>query len=509
LTNKPNGLFSTFQNFKDMSLKDLTNKFAWMRKLLPAIGVCALILSFSDVNAQEKWSLKQCVEYALANNISVKQEDITARLDELTYDQSKLSRYPSAILNANGGINTGRFVDPTTNLFTTQSFVTAGFGFQSSVDLFNFFSKKNEIAGNKYLAEASRANVDKVKNDIALNVAAAYLQALLSIEQANISEVQVKQTAAQLNNTRKLVDAGTLPELNAAELEAQLARDSSALITARGTVAQNLLFLKALLNLDAGKPFEIETPAVANIPVEPLSALQPGDVYALALVNMPQQKVNTLRITAAQKYAEAAKGRMYPSLSLGANLRTNYSSSESNSQLLGTTFLPPTQPIGVIKGTTDTVLAFNPQRNVRFYADPFGLQFSDNFGTGIGLNLSIPLFNGGVARTGYKRAQLNVKGYELQQEQSNYTLKQDIYTAYTNAVTALQRFNASEKSVLTAEKAYNFANRRYEIGLLNSIDLITNQSNLFRARLERSAAQYEYVFRTKVLEFYRGQGIKL
>ncbi|HEX6180759.1 MAG TPA: TolC family protein [Chitinophagaceae bacterium] len=480
-----------------------------MRKLIPAIGLCAFLFSLTTANAQEKWSLRECVEYALANNISVRQEDITAKMDELTLHQSRLDRYPSAILGANGSINTGRFIDPTTNLFTTQSVFTAGFSFQSSVDLFNFFSKKNDIAGNKYNAEASRANVDKIKNDIALNVAAAYLQALLSIEQANISEVQVKQTSAQLNNTRKLVDAGTLPELNAAEIEAQLARDSSTLITARGAATQNLLLLKALLNLDAGKPFDIETPPVENIPVEPLATLQPADVYALALINMPQQRVNSLRISAAQKYAEAAKGRMYPSLSLGANLRTNYSGLESNSRLESTTMLPPTQPIGVIKGTTDTVLAFNQQRTFSFFSDPFGLQFSDNFGTGIGLNLSVPLFNGGVARTNYKRALLTVKTWELTQEQSNYTLKQDIYTAYTNAVTALQKFNASQKSVETAEKAYNFANRRYEIGLLNSIDLITNQSLLFRARLERSAAQYEYVFRTKVLEFYRGQGIKL
>ena len=477
-----------------------------MRKLVPAVGVCALILSFTNANAQEKWSLRQCVEYALTNNISVKQEDVRARLAELQLNQSRLSRYPTAFIGANAGINTGRSVDPTTDVFTTQSFFTSGFSFQSSVDVFNFFSKQNTIAGDKYSAEAARANVEKLKSDIALNVAAAYLQALLSIEQANISEVQVKQTLAQLNNTRKLVDAGTLPELNAAELEAQLARDSSTLIGAQGSVAQNLLLLKAILNLDAGKAFQIETPAVENIPVEPLSALQPEDVFNLALANMPLQRVNSLRITAQEKYVAAARGQMYPSLSFGVNLQSNYSSFKRNGDPKSTrTFI---DTLGIVSGTSDFVV--RPVTvPTSFFADPFGLQFSDNFGSGVGVNLSIPLFNGGIARTNWNRAKLNVKTAQLQQEQDNYILKQDIYTAYTNAVTALQRFNASEKSVLTAEKAYNFANRRYEIGLLNSIDLITNQSNLFRARLERSAAQYEYVFRTKVLEFYRGQGIKL
>lgn len=486
---------------------NFTDKFAWMRKLIQVTGLCAALLSFAAVNAQEKWSLKQCVEYAMANNISVKQEDVRARLAELTLQQSKLSRYPSANIGASAGLNTGRSIDPTTNEFTTQSIFTSGINFQTGVDIFNFFSKQNTIAGDRYSAEAARANVDKLRNDIALNVAAAYLQALLSIEQANISEVQVNQTLAQLNNTRKLVDAGTLPELNAAELEAQLARDSSTLITAQGTVAQNLLLLKALLNLDAGKPFEIETPEVENIPIEPLATLQPEDVYRLALANLPLQRVNSLRLAASHKYVAAARGQMYPTLSLGASIQTNYSNLKNNADpnsFVQTGF----QPIGFVKGTTDTVLtpSFAP---TRFFADPLGTQFGDNFRNFVGLNVSIPLFNGGIARTNWQRAKLNVRTSELQQEQDNYTLKQDIYTAYTNAVTALQRFNAAEKSVQTAEKAFNFANRRYEFGLLNSIDLITNQSNLFRARLERSAAQYEYVFRVKVLEFYRGQGIRM
>lgn len=493
--------------FKNMSQRDLTNKFAWMRKLLPLACLCAFLLSLTCAHAQEKWSLRKSVEYAMANNISVKQEDVRARLAELTLNQSKLSQYPSANIGANAGVNTGRSIDPTTNLFTTQSIFTSGISFQTSVDLFNFFSKRNTIAGDKLSAEAARANVEKIKNDIALNVAAAYLQALLSVEQARISEVQVKQTLAQLTNTRKLVDAGTLPELNAAELEAQLARDSSTLVTANGAVAQNLLLLKAILNLDAATPFEIETPPVENIPVEPLSALQPDAVYALAIVNMPVQRVNSLRLSASHKYVDAARGLMYPTVSLGANLGTNYSNFKRNPDL-GSVIQTGFDTIGLVKPSNDPVVSPSFAAG-RFFADPFGTQFSDNFRNFVGLNINIPLFNGGVARTNWNRAKLNVRTFELQQEQDNYILKQDIYTAYTNAVTALQKFNAANKSVETAEKAFNFANRRYDIGLLNSIDLITNQSNMFRARLERTAAQYEYVFRTKVLEFYRGQGIRL
>ena len=458
--------------------------------------------------AQNTWDLKRSVEYALANNISVKRQDVQARLAELTLNQSKFGLLPSANVGTSLGLNTGRSIDRTTNQFTTESIFFTGLNFQTNVDLFNFFSKRNTVEGNRYEAEASRASVDKIKNDIALNVAAAYLQALLAVEQVNISEVQVKQTAAQLSNTRKLVDAGSIPELNAAELEAQLARDSSTLITAQGNVTRAILTLKALLNVDPGARFEIETPAVERIPVEPIAELQPEQVYLLALKNLPQQRVNNLRLQSAQKFVAAARGAMYPSISLSASLQTNYSNLKNVPDETNAIFLA--QPIGIVKGSGDTVFTRGVDpRSLRFYASPFGTQFSDNLYNGVGVNISIPLFNGLMAKTGWKRAKLNLVTYELQRDQDNLTLKQDIYTAYTDAITAFEKFNASKKSVETAQKASDYAQKRYDIGLLNTIDLITNQNNLFRAKIEVISAQFDYVFRLKVLEFYKGQGLKL
>jgi len=467
-----------------------------------------LCLSTLIVSAQDKWDLRRSVEYALINNISVKQQDVQARLAELTLYQSRFGRYPSANVGTPFGLNTGRSIDRTTNQFTTESIFYTGISFQTGVDLFNFFTKQNTIAGNRYEAEASKVAVEKIKNDIALNVAAAYLQALLTVEQVHVSEVQVKQTAAQLSNTRKLVDAGSIPELSAVELEAQLARDSSALITAQASVTESILLLKAFLNVDPGAPFEIETPAVEKIPVQPISQLQPEHVYQLALNNLPQQKVNSLRLKSAQKYVDAARGAMYPSFSLSASLQTNFSNLKSNPQLLGSS-INGFNPIGVVKASGDTVFAPNIVPNYRFYASPFGTQINDNFNNGIGLNVSIPLFNGLLARTSYKRAKLNVTSFELQRDQDNLTLKQNIYSAYTDATTAFQKFNASKKSVETAQKASDFAQKRYDIGLLNTIDLITNQNNLFRARIEVISSQFDYIFKLKVLEFYKGQGITL
>jgi outer membrane protein len=459
-------------------------------------------------HAQEKWDLRKAVDYALANNISVKQQDIQARLASLTYDQSKISQFPSLNLTSNLGLNTGRSIDRTTNLYTTQSIFYNSFGLQSGVDVFNFFSKRNTIAANKYELQASQAAVDKTKNDIALNVAGAYLQVLLNREQINISRVQWQQTNAQLEHTRKLVKAGSVPELNAVQLESQLAIDSSNIVTAKGAEAQSLLYLKALLSLDAGIPFDVFTPPVELIPVEPLADLQPENVYQLALQNLPQQRVNTLRLQAAQKSADAAKGAMLPSLSAGANLQTNYSTSKTNAEPLGSIF-GGYQPIGFVKGTNDTVISPINQPYYRFFADPYGTQLRNNYGNGVGVSISVPIFNGGSARTNWQKAKLNIENYELQQQQDNLTLKQDIYKAYTDVIASMEKFNASTKSVESAQRAADFANKRYGIGLLSTIELLQTQSTLYRARLERTLAQYDYVFKMKVLEFYKGQGIKL
>ena len=206
-----------------------------MRKRTAPIILYIILCSFSTY-AQEKWDLRRAVEYAIANNISVKQADIQARFSELTYKQSKMSQYPALNFNGSAGYSAGRNQDPTSFSLITTAYWFSNYQLQTSVDLFNWFSKKNTVATNSLDLKASQAQVDKIKNDISLNVAVAYLQILLAREQAGIARLQVSQTLLQLESTRKQVDAGKLPELNAAQLESQLATDSSSLITAEGNI---------------------------------------------------------------------------------------------------------------------------------------------------------------------------------------------------------------------------------------------------------------------------------
>jgi outer membrane protein len=475
-----------------------------MRKILLSVVLLTVVLTgFS----QEKWDLKRAVEYAVANNISVKQADVQARIAAVQYKQTQMAQIPSLNLSTNLAYQSGRNQDPVNFGLITQGFVSNGFGLQAGVDLFNFSNRRHTIAANKYETQAADANVDRVRNDISLNVANAYLQVLLAREQVNISKIQVLQTIAQLENTKKLVNAGSLPELEAANLEAQLARDSANLVQTDVTAQTNLLALKALLNMDMAASFDVTTPPVDQIPMESIAELQPELVYTVALKKQPLQQVNALRVTSYEYYVKAQRAALYPTVSLFGSLGANYNN--KGQRVVGTEFINP--PVGTVTvgGTKYDVYNPAPFPNLQYGKNPYFSQLNQNFSQQIGVSLSIPIFNAWQARGGLERTKLNLQTFQLQSEQDNLTLKQNIYQSYAGVVAALQKFNANRSTVINTEKVYEFAKKRYEQGLLNTFDLIIAQNNLTRARLDEVLTHYDYVFRMKVLEFYKGEGIKL
>ena len=456
--------------------------------------------------AQEKWNLLKCVQYAKANNISVKQADLQTRFSDVTYKQSKSSQYPSLNFQNSTGYRFGRSENPATGVLEDNNFLSSSFSLQSGVTLFNWFSKKNTIESNKLSNEADKAQVLKVQDDIGLNVAVAYLQILLAREQANLIKVQIGTTTEQLNNTRKRVDAGALPELNAAELEAQLSRDSSALITAEASVQQFILQMKALLNLDAGVAFDIESPSIDKVPVESLADLQPEAVYAMALQNLPQNKVIDLRLLSAKKDVEVAKGQMYPQITAFGGIGTSYVNVTRPE--LGPGPDKATDAYVTIGPTTYNVLAPTVIQ-IGERVTPFGSQLNTNLSQNIGLGLSIPIFNGHSARSNWERTKLQVRQWELTKELDNQTLKQNIYKAYNDATSSMQKYNADKKSVQTSAKSYDYAQKRYDQNLLSTFDLINSQNNYLTAQIQALYSQYDYIFKMKLLEYFKGQGIKL
>jgi outer membrane protein len=456
---------------------------------------------------QEKWDLQKCVDYALKNNISVRQADLQQKFAALDLKQSKWNTLPSANFNGNTGYSAGRNQDPTNFSLITTGYLFSNYSLQANVDLFNWFAKQHNIAVRELNLKATQAGFEKAKNDVALNVALAYLQILLTKEQVNLARIQLDQTAAQLESVKKQVNVGKLPELNQVQLEAQFATDSSNLVTAKSSVNQYLLQMQILLNLDPGVPFDIDTPPVDAIPVENLADLQPEYVFSLAKTNMPQQQVDELNFKAAQRSVQAAKAQMYPTFSMFGSLGAAFNSKAE--QVISITQINPTIGTVTVNSTTYNVFPVQPLQQARYGKIAYFEQLNQNFRQSIGIGLSIPILNGGSLRAGWLRSKLTLNQVELTKEQNSQTLKQDIYKAYNDATAAIEKFSANRKAVEASQKAYDFARRRFDLGLLSTYDLLNTQNTLLQARTNLLYAQYDYVFKIKLLEFYKGQGLKL
>ncbi len=473
------------------------------------IRYALLLFVFFNLKAtgQEKWDLQKAVAYAMENNISVKQAIAQAELANLTFIQSRNTLYPTLQGSLSSSYSHGLSQNPTTNILQSASFVSGSIGVQSGYTIFNWGARKNNIEASQLSLEASKVGIDKARNDIALLVANAFLQVMLRMEQVKISEAAVKLSAAQMNNTRKLVDAGSQPELNALQAEAQLARDSSTLLSAQSLVQEGLITLKSYLNFDIGQPFEIDAPNAEDIPVENLTDLQPGYVYDLAVVTQPLQRQLGIQIEAGKKQIAAARAAMYPSASAFVGLNSRY----INSKFPVVTGILPSQPTGAYivdaNGGKLNVLTDRPVFGQSSL--PFFNQLNNNFGQNVGLSLSFPIFTGGTQRIQWQRAKINLEQTRLQDDQEKVTLKSNIYTAYQQAFASLQKYQAAIRTVAVNSKALELSTKRFEIGLLGTLDYIITQNNLTTSKIEEVSNRYDYIFKMKVLEFYKGKGIKL
>lgn len=462
----------------------------------------------ASLYAQDKWSLRECVEYARQHNISVQQADVQARVAALQLKQARLYKIPTATATSNVGAQFGRSIDPTTNQFTTTQLLYQDFQLQGGVTIYTFGRLKNNARAAEFDAKAALTDVERTANDVGLNVASYYLQVLQSKEQIEISNVQISQTQTQFDITKKKVDAGALPELNLAELQSQLATDSTNLITAQSNFDQNMLALKALLNIDLAAPFEIETPPVETIPLESLADMEPEYVYALALQTQPQQREDSFRILGAEKYILFNKAGLYPSLSGFYSLGSTYNNQAL--RVIGTTNVD-NLPVGSVNigGVDYPVFSQQPFTQNTYGKTQYAKQIGQNFSQSIGIGLNIPILNNGTARIAYENSKLTLRSYQLQKQQNNLTLKSNIYNAHVTAKASMEKYYAGLVSVDAAQKAYDFAQKRYDVGLLSTIDLLTNQNNLLTAKLQQLLNHYDYIFKMKVLEFYKGQGLKL
>ncbi|KAA6303534.1 MAG: Outer membrane protein TolC [Candidatus Ordinivivax streblomastigis] len=457
-------------------------------KSITSLAFAGWLVCLFQVQAQPKqWSLEECIQHAVEHNITIQQLLIQKESAEVDLNTSQRSRLPD--LNAGMGQEWSFGYTPSrSGLYETQKQSNTNLSVASSMPLFTGFRIPNEIAKNQLELKASVENLEKAKEDLALNVASLFLQVLFNKELLKINEEQLALSKIQIERTRILVDEGKVPLSQLYDIEAQVANDHVSVIQADNNLKLALLDLSQSLELQQNADFDIRTPEVGNVIEEYMSSVQPPHIiFDNAIHVKPVIKEQEYRVESAEKTLKIAEAGYLPSLNLNLGYNTGY----FHSYDLKTSIDPTTQL--PIKAT-----------NV-----PFSEQFKNNGREYIGLSLNIPIFNRFSVRNQVQNARLNINNQQLALDNTKKTLYKEIETAYLNATAAQEKYRASTVAVKATSESFKYAQDRYETGKSSVFEFNEAKTKLVKSQSEQIQAKYDYIFRTKILDFYNGIPIKL
>lgn len=456
----------------------------------------------SASNTTNRLNLQQCIDIARQNNIQIRQGQLTVANSDLQLRQARLNRLPSAIFQANQSLNGGRSVNPQDNTFVLQTINASNYQLNTSVTLYNGMVLQNTIKQNELALQAGQQELNATTNNASLTVAQNYLNVLTGTEQLAVAQRQAEVSRAQLDRTQKLVNAGSAPEANLFELRATLAGNELDIINAQNTVDLAKVSLLQAMNVPINQAFEVEPITVPDPALNPYDA-SVQQVFDVASTNLPEIKGADLRVRSANLGVQVAKGGLYPTLSLNGNLNTIYSSAASIPTLNGSS----QQTIGFFTDpTTGTQLPINASvPNYDRRGISYGNQLNNNFSQSLSLFLRVPIFQGNLSRNRITTARIQQQNAELTAMNTRLVLRQQIETAYTNVRAGANRYRATQVQVASLERAFQVAESRLNAGAINATDYSIAKTNLDRARASLVQAKYDYVFRTKILDFYQNK----
>lgn len=473
-----------------------------MKKLfLLLFALMASVMAFP----QEVWTLEKCIEHALTSNISIKQQMLQVDANKATLLQSKLDLLPSLNGGAQHGYNYGKTVDRYTNQFASNSVQSDNFYLGSQLTLWDGFQKINQMKRNKAELEASSYDTDRYMDDLSLNIATAYLQILYYKEVLRTAQSQVDISQQQTDRLAILVKEGKSAQGDLYNIQAQLASAKVSVVDARNNLDLAYLTLAQMLDLPSTDGFEIEVPDL-DIGSEPTLVANPEQVYLYALETQPVIKSAELRVKSSEYGLMLARGAQSPTLTMSASLATGYSGA---AQMLGDT-MTKVIPIGytMINGMP-AELVYSSYLYSTYKDKPFGDQISDNINRSLNFNLSIPIFNGWATRSAISRARINVESSKYNLDQSKLQLRKTIQQAYADAHGALDKYQASLTGVEAARESFRYAEQKFNVGLMNSVDYNNARKEYEKADSDMIWAKYEFIFKTTVLDFYMGKPITL
>jgi outer membrane protein len=409
-----------------------------------------------------------CIDTAFKKNISINQGQLNSRINGINLLQSRVSVLPTLNLNDSQSLNAGYSLDPYTYQYTNQKISINNLSLNSSVTLFNGHVLLYTVKQNKLLYEAGMLDIDKVKNDIMLYVLAGYMQVLMDYEAVKVAQAQIDASNVQVEQTKKFVQFGKLVQLNLFQIESQLATDKLAKINADNQLQLDKLTLLQLMETPVRVDFEIEQMELKEFfPQIPMSTEAINDV---SLSFLPQIKSASLKTSAAQAGVKMAQSVGLPKLTMGGVLKTGYSSVRS---------------------------------------DVLSNQLKNNFSQGISFTLAVPIFNNLLSKSGVAIARVNVLKASLDELQTKNDLRKNIETVYTNQVSSGRKLVAISEQMELERRTYTDMEKKYSVGVLSATDFVIEKNNYNRVSMSLIQAKYDYVLRTKMVDFYLGKPLNL
>lgn len=439
--------------------------------------------------AQKLWTLEDCIKYAWDNNLSIKQQELGVEQTTNTLFQSKMALAPSLSAQITENVNWGQSVDLSTlTLLNHVRSSNTGMGVYAELDLFTGLQKWNTIKSEGSKLQIAVQEVQKLKNEISIEITRYYMNVLLSKEILDAAKQSRESVSQQCERTRLLVNAGSQPLSSLLELESQLATEDLQVVDADNNLRTNYLSLKQLLDLSLDTEFEVVFPTIDQ--VDEYKPVSIEDLYYISQA-LPQIKKSEFTYEQRQHEMAIAKGGRYPRLSLSMGYSTFYSDAGRKRDTLATE-----------TGGAGDLLSGNANKG-------FWEQLGNNNNPSIGLTFSVPIFNKWQVNTNIKNARLSLQMAELELRNARQLLLKEIQQAANDATSTYLRCKATERNVKSMEESFRYVQNKFDIGLLNGTDYTVSKTNLFQAQSNFIQAKYEHVFKLKILDFYKGVPISL
>ncbi|MFV8361956.1 TolC family protein [Flavobacterium sp. ZT3P35] len=465
-------------------------------------SLIVLVFSCLIMQAQsKKWTLQECVNYAIQNNISIKQSGLDTKTALIDKRGAFGNFLPSVNASASHSWNIGLNQDITTGLLQNQTTQFTSAGVNVGIDIYKGLQNQNTLRRANLSIVAAKYQLLKMQEDVALNVANAFLQVLFNKENLKVQLEQLGINQKQLVRSEELVKAGSIPRGDLLDVKATVASNNQNVITAENTLLISKLSLAQLLQLKDFESFDVVDDT--NIKDENnIMAQTPNSIYEKAKEGRTELKIARTNLEIAEKNVAIAKGAFQPTLQgfYSFSSRVGYGDRVVGIQPNTSN---PTSVIGYVDGTNQNVIQNNVSPVLGNPA-PFFDQFSNNKGQSFGVQLSIPIFNGFAVRNNVDRSKVSLERSKIAVEQQDLDLQRNVFTGFADAKGALNAYESAIIAVEARQGAYDYAKEKYDVGLMNSFDFNQAQTLLTNAQSDVLRTKYDYIFKIKILEFYFG-----